>query len=472
MINLLLFLFCYVGGFVLALFVSPVWSFMLYEVTYFMSPLDRWWAYMLPTMSYSLFTVVLMGIVFFIRYGAHRQNKLLRAPPLKWVYLLSASYLLATLYASDPVANQEAAINFAKLAIIISLAYKLIDSRQKLDGVIYAFIAGAAYIGFVIYQTGRDFTGRVSGVGTVDAPDSNDVAAAIAPALILTIFYFWSNRSKLGKLGLTVAGAFIANALVLINSRGGFLAAIGGFLFLAMRLFFAKRQRRFQRPSIIVLIVLTAVGGIVVVDDSAVNRFRSIQEEQMTGEEETGATRLFFWMAAVRMAEDFPLGAGANGFVIHSPAYIPEGIASGASRNRAVHSSWFEALTETGFHGLFFAAMILISTMLCLRRCRRLLSGTDHVDDYNRVIAIEAAVVTYAIAMTFLNRMRAEVFYWCVLYAACAYNLYVVRRIAVAAKPQPASVPRAAGPLNVGAARAAAPGVGARSLAVKTRETP
>jgi len=29
--------------------------------------------------------------------------------------------------------------------------------------------------------------------------------------------------------------------------------------------------------------------------------------------------------------------------------------------------------------------------------------------------------------MTFLNRSRAEVFYWMVLFACCAYNVYVVR---------------------------------------------
>jgi O-antigen ligase len=189
--------------------------------------------------------------------------------------------------------------------------------------------------------------------------------------------------------------------------------------------------------SIIVLMLMTAIGGLVVVDDSAINRFRSIQEEGITQEEETGATRVFFWMAALRMARDFPFGAGANGFVIHSPSYIPEGVNSGESRNRAVHSSWFEALTETGYHGLFFAFMILLSAMLCMRKCRRLLSSAEHVDDYNRVVAIEAALVAYVIAMTFLNRMRAEVFYWCILYAACAYNIYVVRGLAHAPRTSP-----------------------------------
>lgn len=406
---------------------NPAWAFMLYQVVYFMNPLGRWWGYMVPSLSYSFFTVILMLVVLFKNFKEHQKNRIFAAPQLKWIYLIGLAYISTLGYASMPEVNNEAVINFIKLMVIISVAYKLVDTDIKLSGVLAAYMGGATYIGFLAFQVGRNVWGRVESVGTVDAPDSNGIAAAVAPAVVLSVYYFWISKKKLVKLAAMVAGAFVANGVVLINSRGAFLAVIVSMAYFLAFLLFSRFKRPRQKASAMWLIVLGLVAAINVIDEGAIKRFSSIRQEGMTEEQETGATRVFFWMAAIDMAQDYPFGTGALGFQVHAPDYLPEGIDSGGSRNRSVHSTWFEALTETGYLGLFFLISMLLASFKATRRCKVELVKMNDFDNYYKVVAIEAAFIAFIVAMSFMNRFRAEILYWCVLFTACAYNIYVVK---------------------------------------------
>ncbi|MAR91603.1 MAG: O-antigen polymerase [Pseudomonadales bacterium] len=427
MLNLLLFVTTYISGFLLAVLHNPIWAFLLYQVVYFMNPLNRWWSGPLPGLSYSMFTVLLMFAVFVIEYKQHAKNKLLKAPQFKWMYLIAVGYIVAQAYASLPALNQEAATNYIKMVIILSVAYKLVDTDMKLSGILWAYIAGAGYLGFLIYQTGRNAAGRVEGVGTVDAPDANGIAAAIAPSLVLALYYFWISK-KLWARGLIVlAGAFIGNAIVLINSRASFIAVIIGVGYFLLYMFFSKHQRDKQKASAVMVVLLGLLAASVVIDETAINRFFSIKEQQLTEEQETGATRVFFWLAAMEMVKDHPLGAGAFGFEAHAPDYLPRDMDTGGSRNRSVHSSWFEALTDLGFPGIFFLIMMIKACFWSTRRAKRAVVSRQEYNQYYKVVAIEAAFITFIVAMSFMNRFRAEILYWCVLFTACAYNIYVLK---------------------------------------------
>tara|TARA_B100001013_G_scaffold339455_1_gene261510 strand:- start:673 stop:1038 length:366 start_codon:yes stop_codon:yes gene_type:complete len=107
--------------------------------------------------------------------------------------------------------------------------------------------------------------------------------------------------------------------------------------------------------------------------------------------------------------------------------YIPEGVDTGESRKRSVHSTWFETLTEIGYVGLFALIMMLYACYRTSNITKRALKERVDVDNYFKVIALQCALLAFVVAMTFMNRMRAEILYWCVLFIACAYNIYVVR---------------------------------------------
>lgn len=417
----------YGAGFLASLFRNPVYAFSLYEAVYFFNPQQRWWGDMAPDISYSFFVAVLLIGLVLLNNKQAKHNKLLQAPQFKWMYSLIFLYTITYFYAALPEAHFDASINFIKLAIIVSIAYKLCDSDSKLNYILYGYIFGAWYIGFVAYQVGRNSGARVEGIGTVDAPDANGIAAAIAPSLVLCLYYFWTSKDWKIKGLVVIAGVFIANGLILINSRGAFLGAAAGLGFFMFHLYFSSFQRKFQKSMAIFITIAGLAGTTILVDATFIERIKSISNTEVVTDRETGNTRRIFWQAAWEMAKDFPFGAGVRGFDYHAPFYIPKNIDTGRTRYRSVHSTWFETLTEIGFLGLLVFLLMLYSAYSTLRLCKKTLREANQVDEYFKVIAIQAAFLAFIITMSFMNRLRAEILYWLILYTACAYNIYVLK---------------------------------------------
>lgn len=431
MINILIFLSAYVAGFIHTLAGNPATAFMLYQFVYFMYPQGRWWGGSIPAISYSFFTVLLMLGMFAIGFAKHNKNSFFAVPQFKWVFLVCFLFGIAGFYAVLPAAHSLAATYFAKLILIVSIAYKIVDTKKTLNGILYAYVAGAAYIGFLTYQSGRNRGNRVEGIGTVDSPDSNGIAVAIAPTLVITLYYFWVTKAKNVRFCMLVAGVFIANALVLINSRGAFLAAIVGCAYFLWNLFFSEQQRKNQKKNTILLVMLALLGAGLILDESAIKRFKSMgnTEIQTEGgvEQETGATRLYFWIASVEMANDFPFGLGYKSFEAKAPDYIPQDVDTGSTRNRSVHSTWFQTLTEIGYPGLFCFIAMLLSCFKATKTCKKALLAERDFEDFFKIVAIESALLSYMVGMSFMNRMTSEILYWLVLFTACAYNVYILK---------------------------------------------
>ena len=343
MITLVLFTIILVGGVILAFAKHPVFAFVTYQLVYFMNPASKWWGSRVPDISYSFWVVVLMILLVTRRDGPVGFLKALEAPPLRWAYLLMILYGIAYFYALDPINHYDAWYNFLKLIIIISLVYCLVDGERQLEWVVNGYIAGATYLGFYIFQMGRNSGLRVERMGPVDSPDANGMAAALVPSLVLALHGYMTSNNNWGKVIYALAGVFIANALVLINSRAAFLAAAASVAYYMWVQFFSPFRRRGQRGSVIFVLIAGLAGGLYLTDDYFIERMLTIkQETQVVEERETGATRMVFWGAAWEMAKDYPFGGGFRGFNYRADAYIPEDIDTGRRRSRSVHSSWFE----------------------------------------------------------------------------------------------------------------------------------
>jgi len=422
-----MFIATYGTGFFASLFRNPAYAFALYEAVYFFYPQNRWWGYMVPDISYSFFVVMLMMGVLLLNYAQTKHNKLLQNPVFKWIYAVLFLYSIAYFQAVTPESHYQASIFFLKLVLIISIAYKLCDTNTKLDYILYGYMYGAWYLGFVAFQTGRNRGDRLEGIGMVDAPNANDTAAAIAPCLVLCLYYFWTGKKWWHKALAVISGIFIANGLVLINSRGAFIGAAASLGYFMFHMYFSSFQRKHQKTMAAFITIAGLAGAAYIVDDSFYERINTMANTEISEEQESGATRTLFWKAAWEMAKDHPLGAGHLGFNHYMPYYISEDVHTGSSKNRTVHSSWFEALSEAGYPGLFAFIMMLYTTYRMLELCKKELRKSNQVDEYFKIIAIQAALFTFVIVMTFLNRMRADILYWLILYAACAYNIYVLK---------------------------------------------
>lgn len=436
MLHFLLFVTSYWGGLIQAFRIAPVYLFLVYQTVYFFHPMTRWWDNYVWDISYSYYTVILM--IFFVLFQKKKVSKtpVMSVPQFKWMYLLLFLYAITYFYAANQAGHWRYLEVFIKLVITMTVAFKLIKTIKYLDYALLGYIYGASYISFYIFQVGRNRGDRVEGIGMVDSPDANGVAAALAPALVLCVYYFWVAKHWYYKLAFLVATALIANALVLINSRGAFLAAFAGLLFFMGKLFFTRVKVKAQKVKIITFGVLGLIAAVSIMDDSFITRVMSITEEtEVDTTRETGATRTIFWKASVDMSFDYPFGKGAKGFNYYAPIYIPKGVVVNAtgsdddrSKMKTVHSTWFEALSEVGYLGLFALLAMLRACFKTTKIIKSYLKKINAIEHYYKILALEGALISYMVGASFLNRMRAEVFYWLILFTACAYNVYILQK--------------------------------------------
>lgn len=426
MLSVLLFFSSYVGGLLAAFRFYPIFAFIVYQAVYFYNPQKRWWGPLIPDISYSYYTVIIMILLYLFKkkqYG----NKAMAIPQLKIAWILCFLYGLTYFLSPIPELHYDAWVFYVKMLVTLTIAFKLCDSIDKFNYVLFGYIYGAWYMGFYVYQVGRNSGGRVERVGMVDSPDANGLAAALAPSIVLTLYFFWVTKNKLAKAAFAVAGVFISNAIVLINSRGAFLAvALSTAIFLWI-MFTSSFQRKFQKQTAIAILIAGLAGGFYLADDAFIERMYTLGEQtEVDSDRETGATRMAFWKASWDMAKDYPFGKGFRGFNQIGYHYIPAHINTGGSRARTVHSTWFEALSEVGYLGLLLFILMLYFSFKTTQKCKRLLKEKKEVDEYFKVVAIQCALIAFIVAMTFLNRMRAEVLHWCILFSAIAYQLYVL----------------------------------------------
>jgi hypothetical protein len=405
---------------------------MLYELIYFFYPQNRWWGSSVPDISYSFLSVVLMAFVLIKGFKDFNENKILKVPQFRYLFLIFLTLAISSFFAPIPLLHSMAMNYFFKLIIIILIAYKLCQTARDLNLYIMGYVLGSWYFSYLVYQTGRNDGDRVEGIGFVDAPDSNGFAAAVAPSLIFVLHYFWVAKNNWYRLLFALVGAFLANALVLINSRGSFLAVVVGGSYYMYLLYFSKARVRYQRTGVIAVTIFGLAGAIYIADDGFIERMYTITEEAKTLEEtktegQTGATRMIFWAAAWDLTKDHPFGVGGRGFEFYAPKYIPQDVDTGKSRNRAVHSTWFQALSETGYLGFTFFVLMLIASFRTLSKVKKNLNIDTMYAEHWKMTAIQGSLITYMVSSTFLNLMRAEVLYWLILYTACAYNIYVIK---------------------------------------------
>lgn len=419
----LLFVLVFFGGVIASFFYAGSASFVLYQLVYFLNPGNRWWSAGIPDLRYSFVTVVVMLVVFMVRYRDYNQASPWKEQKcFKWMMLLPFAYVGSSLVALDSFGHKAATFEFSKMVVIMLFAYKVIDSKRAFDVVVWAYVVGVFYIGYLAFVSGRDPFGRVEGIGMVDAPDANDTAAAMVPAVVLLMFLAWDG-GKYHKFLAALMGAVIVNGLVLINSRGSFLGVLASMGLFLLYMVFSKYQKKGQRTTAILVVILGVGGAYYLTDDVFWQRMETLRSEEGS---ESGAERTELWWITFDMMEDYPFGLGVNGYNQVAPLYVPEEVRRGVY-NKSVHSSWFQAISEIGYHGLALFVIMMVALARQARAAKRYLISLGDNRGYFKVVAIECALVGYLVPATFINRFRAEILYWMILFLALAIKFYYLQ---------------------------------------------
>lgn len=416
----LFFIVVYLSGFIGALFANGASAFLLYQAVYMINAEQRWWYSQVPDLRYSFFSSILMLIVLAARY-----NKLSAVtrwrdlPILKWLILFLLLHYIGYTHALNSILHSGFTYNFLKLVIIFMVAYKLVNTEKLLDACLWVYVLGCTYIGYVAKDIGRNSGGRVEGIGMVDTGgDANGVAAALAPSIVVLLYFAWQGSWKVRVLA-AFCSAYVVNALVLINSRGAFLAVLAGAgLFIAYMLL-SRYQKSGQRATAIFIVVMGLAGALSLADDTFWQRMQTLQADEDGQRGGDGRGRLDYWLTTLDMIEDFPMGMGIGGFNAVSVAYLGE--------NKVPHSTWFQVLGEFSWHGLFIFIAMLISVLRLSQKAKKYLIANDKVAAYFKLLMLECALLSFLVAGTFLDRARAEVLYWIILFIAIACNVYYIQ---------------------------------------------
>lgn len=423
----LLFLMTFVGGVVAALFYSSAAAFLLYEIIYFLNPDERWWSAQIPGISYSFFSALLMLSVLVWRFRDLSQaSPWFQHPTFKWMLLLLGSYYLAYFWALVPEDHHQFTFIFLKLLIVIFAAYKLLKHEKSLDMALWAYVIGCTYIGYLATLSGRNMGTRLEGITLADSPGGNPVAAALVPACAILLYFAWMGNKKV-KLLCVVCGALIANALVLFNSRGAFLGIVASVGVYLLFMLFSRHRQKGQRGMAIVIMLLGIMGGLSLTDDVFWQRMSTLENVEIG---QGGAGRITFWLATFDMMEDHPLGMGVRGYNSISRFYMTEAerqSSDGRGKYRAVHSLWFQGLSEVGWHGLLIFLIMLWSLYRFSRRAKAAAIGGGDIAIYFKILALECALFGYLVSGSFIDQFRAEILYWMILFVAVATKVYYLQ---------------------------------------------
>lgn len=268
----------------------------------------------------------------------------------------------------------------------LALALFIIDSDRSVREVENTLaISALGLIGFGLnqYLTGTMTNGRLAGTGLLGDP--NDLAAVIVMALPFAVRPLLRAADS-GILGKVTAIAYSLSAAFVIwlsGSRGAILALFAEAL--AVRIV----RNRGKRLGTVVLLVAGLASYLVLI------RYVHRTEDDMMGSE---GSRITLWKTGVNMALHHPLlGVGLGQFPANYESYVVGTVYEWGQRT--AHSSWFLALGESGFVGLFLfvAFFISVSRIAWRERLRR----------SEQMIAL----VGYGVAMSFLSHTYSPYYY-------------------------------------------------------------
>ena len=267
------------------------------------------------------------------------------------LFLLSS--LVAQAGAFDPVTGWIWIDYLVRLVVVCLLSVTLITTPRRFIatlGVIalsFGFHSSKAGLASMMWGGAQFFDGLAGAF-----IDNNGYAlgcAMVMPLLIatgqnLSLWLGSKEDRRWFTLPFYVAAGLTAFTVVSLFSRGGFLA-LG-----AAVIMFVLVQRRRLIATAVVCVTLVLAYFFVPMPDGYADRIQTISTYENI-EETSALSRLHFWRVAVDMAMDRPLGVGLRNFEAAYDAYDRSGGEYGG--RRAVHSSHFQVLAETGFPGAF-----------------------------------------------------------------------------------------------------------------------
>jgi O-antigen ligase len=308
---------------------------------------------------------------------------------------------------------------YTKIAIMVpAIAWLARESRELALAGKVLVAAGLAVSLVAIHNTGdpinlvegtRVTIGREMGslLG-----DPNDLSLVLLFPISFSVSYLlspgmsWQNRA----FGLFSA-IIILIAILDTKSRGGLLGAAAVFAVFALRTI----------KSRVVTIGVGGLGAVALFALAGISARQSGGAAEVNVIDDSAAGRLYAWQAAFRMALDHPIfGVGIDNFSKNFFFYTSswEGFA------KAVHSTWFGVLAETGFVGFILFMWLVMATV---RHSFKAL----HQLDLLRNAGVRMNLEAYAIAQAVLAGLASFIVSGSFLTQGFTWPIYILLALAI-----------------------------------------
>lgn len=266
--------------------------------------------------------------------------------------------------------------------------------------------------------------------------DNNTFAVAFNMALPLIFFggRMIPNdlKYKKYKIAAHLLFFFSISGIIATYSRGGFLGLVATLI--CINLFTKKKIRNFILMAIIGLIAVKFL-----ITKEYKDRMNTIVVDEETEEREaSSASRLHFWKIATIIANNNPIvGVGPQCFPVAYDYYDTTNGMYGT--RRAVHSSYFQVLSNLGYPGfILWCLMFAMSFLTCFQLRRK----TKNIPELQWVFysanMLSISLFAYCVSATFVSMGYADLIYHEFILIGCLDALAKRHIAALSAGSRPA----------------------------------
>jgi putative inorganic carbon (hco3(-)) transporter len=387
----------------------PMVGILTYIVAYHIDPHAQWWGWGVPYWAwrYALIfgLVTLLGMLF--RPDTLKFKKQLDAQEiLLWVYVaLIGLSLLIGLPNPDPENNF---IKLAKVAFLLFLASHVITTLKRYELLLCILILTSLYLGISVYQAPGSFfnQGRFqSGVGGSDFSDGNILSGHFVMMLPLIGVMFIKGKWWIKGL-CAISGAFTVNSIVLIKSRGSFLA-VG-----VCALFAFFIANKIGRKKVLPFLVIALAAGVYLMDPGYITRMRTLEKTDTQEMDGASLGRLHYWGIALKMAADHPLGIGEGNYIHYVGQYDPS-----MTQGRDTHNTYLRCLAELGFQGLLILLLLAANAFRILSQLSKKAELLKNAQVYLwHIYALRLALMGFLVVAFFVSATYVEDMFWLLTY--------------------------------------------------------
>lgn len=333
--------------------------------------------------------------------------------PLVLIVLLGAVFGLSSIGAFNIAAHRFTVKTLIQTLPLCIALYVIFDSLPRTTTLFKFWCAIYFLMAIITFKDGGRGPGDFSW-------DNNDAALSLGMGLPI-VFYtgFFLDLKKNQRTLIFIVCLVIVGAIVITNSRGGFLGLLAAFL---MLWWFTKKRVKIAVYAVLFSVVLSGI-LLSVLPAGYLDEMESINDPN----DSTRIERLRLWETAWIMYKDnVAFGVGVHNQRFNMDTYQREASwYTGNEKNfqgKVVHSLYFQVLSETGTLGAILYLYILFVLPLKLYRMQSISLEDGEDDDYRYIRLMSRALIVsmgvFIVAGAFISvAYYPHIFIWIALYA-------------------------------------------------------